>query len=71
MQSDSKSISELTDQAAQAVKQLDSEGRWVNTFAGERLVGQPKFADGDRYLSSEVFSKNLTTLAEFLEATKL
>lgn len=61
---------ELTNQAAQVVKQLDSEGRWVSTFAGERLVGQAKFAPGDRYLSSEIFSKNLVVLADFLEATK-
>jgi PelA/Pel-15E family pectate lyase len=67
---ESVSIPDLTNQAAQIVKQLDSEGRWVSTFAGERLVGQPKFANGDRYLSSEVFSKNLVLLAEFLEATK-
>ncbi len=64
-------MTDLTNQASQMVKQLDTEGRWVSTFAGERLVGQPKFANGDRYLSSEVFSKNLTVLAEFLEATAL
>ena len=59
-----------TAQAAQLVKQLDTEGRWISTFAGARLVGQPKFAAGDRYLSSEIFSKNLISLAEFIEATK-
>jgi hypothetical protein len=68
--SDGIPLAELTTQAAQVVKQLDREGRWVSTFAGERLIGQPKFAAGDRYLSSEVFSRNLVILAEFLEATR-
>ena len=61
---------ELTTKTSQIIKQLDSEGRWVSTFAGEGLVGQPKFASGDRYLSSEIFSRNLIALAEFLAATK-
>ncbi|MDZ4852996.1 MAG: pectate lyase [Pirellulaceae bacterium] len=64
------SQAELTRQAASIVKQLDVDGRWVTTFSGERLVGQPKFTAGDRYLSSQIFSKNLTALAEFLQATK-
>lgn len=63
-------LTKRTTNVAQLVKQLDSDGRWVSTFAGERLIGQPKFAAGDRYLSSEIFSKNLSELAEFLEATK-
>jgi PelA/Pel-15E family pectate lyase len=48
------------------VGELDAEGRWVSTFGGERLVGQPKFAMGDKYLSSAVFARNLTSLAESL-----
>ncbi len=69
-QAEDASLADLTNQAAKIVKQLDSEGRWGSTFAGERLIGQAKFANGDRYLSSEVFSKNLVVLAEFVEATK-
>ncbi len=45
---------------------LDSEGRWVSTFAGEPLVGQPKFRNGDQYLNSGVFSQHLETLSLFL-----
>lgn len=45
---------------------LDAEGRWVSTYAGERLVGQPKFPGGFRYLSSAVFSRNLETLSAFV-----
>ena len=35
----------------------DADGRWVSTYDGEALVGQPKFAPGERYLSSAVFSR--------------
>ena len=44
---------------------LDSEGRWVSTFAGERLVGQPKFATSFRYISSDVFSNNIEALSDY------
>ncbi len=45
---------------------LDPQGRWVERYQGERLVGQPKFASGQPYLSSETFSRNLETLAEYV-----
>lgn len=48
------------------VAALDAEGRWIDVYAGERLVGQPKFAAGAKYLSSETFSKNLERLATYL-----
>ena len=48
------------------ISQLDDQGRWASTFVGERLVGQAKMKLGASYLSSEVFSKNLTTLSEYL-----
>jgi hypothetical protein len=51
-----------------ALKELDAEGRWVSVYAGERLVGQPKFVPGFRYLSSGVFGKNAEALARFLAA---
>ncbi len=53
-------------QIKQIIGELDEQGRWISTFGGERLVGQPKFAAGAPYLSSEVFSKNLTQLSEFV-----
>jgi PelA/Pel-15E family pectate lyase len=49
---------------------LDEQGRWVSTYDGERLVGQPKFPVGYRYLSSECFADNLTALASFLQSDK-
>lgn len=45
---------------------LDAEGRWISTYAGERLVGQPKFEPGFRYLDSGVFAKNIELLAAYL-----
>jgi len=50
------------------INSLDSEGRWVSTFDGERLVGQAKMAVGTKYLSSQVFSDNLATLSDFLNS---
>lgn len=48
------------------IDQLDTQGRWVSTYAGERLVGQPKFSPGQQYLSSEVFSQNVEALSAYL-----
>jgi hypothetical protein len=56
----------LARKAAEAIASLDTQGRWVSRFDGERLVGQPQFAGGDRYLSSQVFADNLTTLSRYL-----
>jgi hypothetical protein len=52
------------------VRGLDGDGRWVTTYAGEGLVGQPKFAAGFSYLSSAVFSRNVETLSAYLLGTK-
>jgi hypothetical protein len=48
------------------LRELDAQGRRISTYAEERLVGQPKFLLGFRYLSSAVFSHNLETLAAFV-----
>jgi PelA/Pel-15E family pectate lyase len=63
-------LDRLTKEVASVVSAIDDQGRWKNSYQGERLVGQPKFKQGDVYLASEVFSRNLSTLAEFLERTK-
>ena len=62
---------EVTDQEAeQIVKSLDSEGRWmsVHKTGAARLVGQPKFQDGENFLSSAVFSENMRALSRYLAA---
>jgi hypothetical protein len=46
---------------------LDEKGRWVSIADGESLIGQNKFAKGESYLSSEVFSENLEALSEFVK----
>jgi PelA/Pel-15E family pectate lyase len=48
------------------IQALDAEGRWITKYAGEGLVGQPKFAAGFEYLSSAVFSSNLELLSAYL-----
>jgi hypothetical protein len=50
------------------IGRLDDRGRWISRYQGQPLVGQPKFADGESFLSSAVFSHNLSILAKFLSA---
>jgi PelA/Pel-15E family pectate lyase len=47
---------------------LDPQGRWMSVYQGEKLVGQPKFERGFRFLSSEVFVGNVSQLSRFLLA---
>lgn len=49
------------------IDSLDAQGRWVERYDGrERLVGQAKMTPGERYLSSETFSRRLRRLARFI-----
>jgi len=50
------------------VKSLDDEGRWISRYSGELLVGQPKFKEGEEYISSKIFSENLEILSRFLKS---
>jgi PelA/Pel-15E family pectate lyase len=59
-----------TDAVRQTIAGLDDQGRWISTYAGERLTGQPKFKPGEQYLSSDVFARNALALANFLAASK-
>lgn len=52
----------------QVIRELDADGRWLSRYAGERLVGQPKFAVGEAYLSSAVFSRHVELLSDYLLA---
>lgn len=58
----------LASPVRKVLKSLDDQGRWISTYDGERLVGQPKFRPGDPYLSSAVFSENLELLSKYLRA---
>ena len=64
-----KDVEALARQAQEIVAALDDEGRWISKFAGEPLVGQPKFPAGFEYLSSAIFSRNVETLSAYLTAT--
>ncbi len=55
--------------AKHAIETLDSRGRWLSTYNGERLVGQPKFAVGAKYISSQLFSDHLIRLSEYIAGT--
>jgi hypothetical protein len=48
------------------IKELDAQGRWISTYAGEGLVGQPKFEHGFKFISSDVFCRNVETLSEYI-----
>jgi hypothetical protein len=61
---------DLASSASRIVRDLDEQGRWISTYDGDMIVGQPKFETGYRYISSEVFSRNLETLSEYLMTTK-
>ncbi len=62
-----KSLTNSQDHSIRAIiNQLDSQGRWISTYQGEPLIGQPKFKPGEAYVASEVFSKNMEMLSHFI-----
>lgn len=63
-----RTAKELEPEVRRVLKELDADGRWVSTYDGERLVGQPKFAVGFKYVSSGVFSANVELLSAYLSA---
>jgi PelA/Pel-15E family pectate lyase len=60
----------LPEDIRRIIQELDQAGRWSSSYAGERLVGQPQFARGFRYLSSEVFSRNVEVLSAYLASQR-
>lgn len=60
------SSSELASRAQAIVKSIDAQGRWVDHYDGQRLIGQAKMTKGQQYLSSQTFSDNLTLLSDFV-----
>ena len=51
------------------IDSLDEQGRWLSVRdVDNRLIGQAKIAPGEKYLSSEVFARNLEQLAAFVRA---
>jgi PelA/Pel-15E family pectate lyase len=58
------------DDIRQIIKDLDADGRWVSTYAGENIVGRPTFEQGFRYISSEVFIRNVETLSDYIAGSR-
>jgi PelA/Pel-15E family pectate lyase len=48
------------------IGKLDAEGRWISTYDGAMIVGQPKFKVGEAYIGSAVFAQHLEVLSDFL-----
>ena len=54
------------DAIREVIAAMDDQGRWISRYDGQMLVGQPKFAMGQEYLSSAVFAENVTLISRFL-----
>ena len=65
-----ESLRSLEARTREMLQSLDDEGRWVITYAGGPLVGQPKFKLNTPYISSAVLSRNLETLSRCLAAVR-
>jgi len=57
---------EISAAARAALGALDSQGRWVSVSDGRQMIGDLKLPPGTKFLSSAVFSENLTALARRL-----
>lgn len=64
-------VAELAREVRAVLDALDSEGRWITIHDGRaRLIGQPKFEPGFRYLGSHVFNYNVQILSRYIAATR-
>jgi len=62
----SQPAANLKQQVRKVIEDLDDQGRWISTYQGERLVGQPKFKLNSPYIASAVVSRNIEMLSEYL-----
>ncbi len=46
---------------------LNDQNLWVSRYDGQRLVGQPKFSQGQEFIDSAVFNKHVEKIARFLQ----
>src|ERR1700722_852982 len=65
-----QSPADLAAKVQKILQTLDSQGRWLSSYGGEMITGQPKFRPGMVYLSSAVFSENVELLSSFLEQSR-
>jgi len=65
-----RTAGQLEPEVRRILKDLDAQGRWVTVHDGTtRLVGQPKFEKGFRFLASNVFNYNVEILSDYIAAT--
>lgn len=57
-------------QAQRVIEQMDEHGRWVKTYGTESLIGQGMFAEGEKYISSRDFCRNMSLLAVYLSGAE-
>lgn len=53
-------------EVTEMIGKLDDRGRWLSTYDGGLIVGQPNWKPGYVHLSSAVFSDNLTRLSRYV-----
>jgi len=66
----SRTAEEMEQQVRRINENLDDHGRWLSIYRGGSFVGQPKFKSNTPYIASEVFSRNIETLSEYIMATQ-
>ena len=68
-----KSVSNLTTltrDAERIVSELDSEGRWLSDDKGKSVTAATHVKVEDQVISSELFSRNMQRLSEYLTAVR-
>lgn len=63
-------VKELGAAVKRIIAELDAEGRWITVHDGSKLVGQPKFAKGFRYIGCHVFNHHVEVLSQYIAATE-
>ncbi|PTX94625.1 pectate lyase [Opitutus sp. ER46] len=64
------SVAALEPEVRRILAALDPQGRWVSVYDGtDRLIGQPSFKKGFRYLGSNTFNYNLEILSQYIALT--
>lgn len=56
------------DSVRKVLDSLSSDGSWSHRYAGEKLMGSPKFKMGESYVSSAEFCDNISLLINYLNS---
>ena len=60
----------LTKDAERILSELDSEGRWLSNDKGKPVTAATHLKDQTSVISSELFSRNLQRLSEYISAVR-